>query len=244
MAELAKVDNQKLRDYHYMGDLGSALGKLVVSYDKAGRTAEALELQERILTLRLKTNPGDTDASKHLALLRLWLGRGEEHQTLCRQMLLAAKVSTEPTTHDRAAKAYLLQPHPDKELLASAIASANLALALAKASNSDVNLVWLRMLTGFAAYRAGKLSEAEAILTAELKPAIHTNQRELALAFRAMARWQLRRADDARADLQEVEKLNGPKPDQVYVPHPGLNGDRLAVSLALNEARALLKSSP
>jgi tetratricopeptide (TPR) repeat protein len=209
--------SRKVLGPEHPATLGAA-DNLVNFYKDAGRGPEAVKLREEVLPLHLKTNPSDTYASMHLALIKLWRGLDEEHRALC------------------------LQPNPDLEMLKTAAASARQSVALAKAG--DGNLPWFRIVTGLAAYREGNWSEAESILTAELKPAIHTNQRELGLAFRALARWRQGQTNEAWADLSEVEKLNQPKLEGEPLPPPELDGNRLAISLALKEARALLKETP
>ena len=120
-------------------DTLAAMLNLAASYGAAGRGDEALKLwqdAEEAFALSAQRNPNSPIANGYvlvglyLAIDYLWLGRTNEHQALCRKLLELAAHSQEPTAHDRAAKACLLQPHPDSELLKLAVSSGLQALAL------------------------------------------------------------------------------------------------------------------
>jgi tetratricopeptide (TPR) repeat protein len=228
---------------------------LANSYFDAGREDEALKLQEHtkpgasdraLATLRqmVAANPDDTDRAKNLATVYLWLGQTNEHQAICRRLLDLAANSRDPTSHERAAKAYLLQAHPEPEMLKQAVASGRQALQLA--ATNDGNRAWFLVADAMAAVRDGKPAESESFLDEVLKvPGDHRNRRSLALAYRTLARAHLGRTEEARADLAELEKLlhafpAPPALSPILIPQP----DFLAACLAREEAEALLNLPP
>jgi serine/threonine protein kinase len=183
-------------------------------------------------------NPEDSMRALHLAVVFLWLGKTAEHEAHCRQFFAAAEASDDPAIHDRAAKAYLLRPNPEPETLK--LAAANARQALDSASPAHDNLPWFRTVAGMAAFREGKSDEAEALLSEAVANPLHENQRRLALAFRAMARSQAGRPDDAHADLAELAKFNLSMPERTRISAVVRDQDQLAVRLAYNEAAARL----
>ena len=214
-------------------------GALVVGQDKTGASDRALTA----LRQTVAANPADTDKAKQLATVYLWLGQTNEHQAVCRKLLDLAENSTDPSFHDRAAKAYLIQAHPDAETVKLAVASGRQALKLAVANDS--NRPWFLVTAGMAAVRNGKPSEAESLLDEALKVSgDDLNRRSLALAYRTLARAHLGRTEEARADLAELENL---RPVFPVPPVPSailLQPDFLAVCLAHEEAKALLNPPP
>jgi tetratricopeptide (TPR) repeat protein len=236
-------------------DTLTTMYNLANSYFDAGREDEALKLQEHtkpgasdraLATLRqmVAANPDDTDRAKNLATVYLWLGQTNEHQAICRRLLDLAANSRDPTSHERAAKAYLLQAHPEPEMLKQAVASGRQALQLA--ATNDGNRAWFLVADAMAAVRDGKPAEAESFLDEVLKvPGDHRNRRSLALAYRTLARAHLGRTEEARADLAELEKLlhafpAPPALSPILIPQP----DFLAACLAREEAEALLNLPP
>jgi len=228
-----------------------AMQNLADSYVDAGRADEGLMLQtdtkpgasdRALAALRqmVAANPDDTDRAKKLATVYLWLGETNEHRAICRRLLDLAANSKDPTSHDRAAKAYLIQAHPEPEMLKQAVASGRQALQLA--STNDVNRAWFLVTDAMAAVRDGKPAEAESLLNEALKvPGDHRNRRSLALAYRTLARAHLGRTEEARADLAELEKLL-----HAFPAPPALSAilllqpDFLAACLAQEEAKALI----
>jgi len=132
-------------------------------------------------------NPADTDKPKQWATVCLWLGQTNEHHAICRKLLDLAVHSKDPSSHDRAAKAYLIQAHPDPETLTRAVASGRQALQLA--APNDSNRGWFLVTAAMSAVRDGKPAEAELLLNEALKVAgDDLNRRSLALAYRTLAR--------------------------------------------------------
>src|SRR5262249_3755788 len=145
-------------------------------------------------------NLADTEKAKHLATVYLWLGQTNEHQAICRKLLELAAHSHEPTFHDCAAKAYLIQPQLDPELLKLAVASGRKALPFSVPTGA--NRPWFLISAGLAEMRDAKPAEAEPLLTEALK---HINdsadQKGLALACRTIALVQLGQTNEARTDF-------------------------------------------
>ena len=89
-----------------------------------------------------------------------------------------------------------------------------------------------------AAFRVGKFSDAEVLLTEAVKSPIHENQRQLALAFRALARMDSGRENDARSDLGDLARLNLTLPEPPRMSAVVRDQDQLAVRLAYQEAKS------
>jgi serine/threonine protein kinase len=186
-------------------------------------------------------NPEDTVRPLHLALVFLWLGNTAEHEAHCRQFLSTAAASGDPSVYDRAAKSYLLRRNTEPETLRLASACARRALTLAQ--SADPNLPWFRTVAGMADFREQKFTEADALLSEAIANPLHENQRRLALAFRAMARWRAGRLDEAQADLAELAKLNLALPERTRMSAIVRDQDQLAVRLAYDEASGVLKNA-
>jgi len=234
-----------------------ATQKFYPDRDRGRETAERLALAEAMVggqdpnsgasdralaALRqiVAANPADTDRAKNLATVYLWLGQTNEHQAICRRLLDLAANSKDPTSHDRAAKAYLIQAHPEPETLKQAVASGRQALQLA--ATYDVKRAWCLVTAAMAAVRDGKRAEAESLLDEVLKlPGDLRNRRSLALAYRTLARAHLGRTEEARADLAELEKLLAAFPaPPALLAILLLQPDFLAACLAQGEAKAFM----
>jgi tetratricopeptide (TPR) repeat protein len=218
-----------------------SLQQLAISYAKAGRRDEALKVQESLLAAlqqRVTHYPAEQAAANQAATIHLSLGKTNEYQILCQKLLAAAAGSQDPEVHDQAARPCLLWSQPDPDTLKLAVASARRALALAKPG--DGSMPQIQLTVGLAAYREGKLGEAETLLSEALKSATNPDDRGLALAFRAMARWGAGQVGSARADLAEVEKLAPPAPKGTEAVEVLVNLDLIQACLALREARALM----
>jgi tetratricopeptide (TPR) repeat protein len=253
----ALVDRQR---YAQALPILRATQKFYPDGDRGRETAERLALAEamvagqdaqpgasdRVLAALRQTvaaNPADTDKAKQLATIYLWLGQTNEHQAICRSLLDLAVNSKDPAAHDRAAKAYLIQAHPDTEILKLAVAAGRQALQLA--AIDDNNRACFLVTAGMAAVRDGKPVEAESLLTEALKVVdCDPNRRTMALAYRTLARARLGRMEEARIDFAELENLR----PALSVP-PALSAillepDFLAVCLAHEEVKALLSQPP
>jgi tetratricopeptide (TPR) repeat protein len=181
--------------------------------------------------------------AKELATDYLWLGLTNEHQAICRQLLELAANSKDSVQCDRAAKAYLIQSHPDPEMLKEAVASGRQALQLA--GPNDGSRTWYIVTAGMAELRDGKPAEAQLLLNEAIKltgndPPI----RSLELSYRSLARAHLGRTEEARADLADLEKLVPEFPAPLAPTAIFLDTDFLAGCLAHEEAKALLDSAP
>jgi serine/threonine protein kinase/tetratricopeptide (TPR) repeat protein len=227
-----------------------AMTSLASSYGAAGRGEEALKLwqdAEEAFALSAQRHPNSQIANGYvlvglpLAIDYLWLGKTNEHQALCRKVLELAAHSQDPPTHDRAAKAYLIQPHPAPEVLKLAVASGRQALALSSTNHAFRR--WFLITAGLAEVRDAKPAEAEPLLTEALKYSNRSpDQDGLALAYRAITRVQLGRTNEARADFSELEKLALPLPAHDSSSPDLSKIDHLAVCIAYEEARALLNT--
>jgi tetratricopeptide (TPR) repeat protein len=207
-------------------------------------THEVFKLRDEALAALRTTvaaNRADMDKGKQLATIYLWLGQTNEHHAICRKLLDLAVNSKDPRSYDRAAKAYLIEAHPDPEMLKRAVASGRQALKLA--GTNDGNRPWFLVTAGIAEVRDGRPAEAESLLDEALKAAGEDpNLPGLALAYRSLARAHLGRIEEARADLAELEKLLPALPVPSVVSAILLPSDFLAVCLAHEEAKAFLNA--
>src|SRR5260221_9619114 len=152
------------------------MNNLAGSYSDADREDEAVKLRKEALTLEVAANPDDTARAKNLATVYFWLGQTNEHRAICRRLLDLAANSKDTTSHERAAKAYLIQAHPEPEMLKQAVASGRQALQLA--ATNDVNRGWFLVTAAMAAAREGKPAEAQSLLDEALKaPGDHPARR-------------------------------------------------------------------
>jgi tetratricopeptide (TPR) repeat protein len=221
-----------------------AIVDLAASYGAASRRDEELKLVEEALPLLRDAsarNPADTEKGKHVATVHLWLGETNEHRAICRRMLEWAANSKDPAAHDRAAKAYLLQAHPDPVTLKQAVAAGRQALKLA--APNDANRGWFLVTAALAAIRDGVPAEAEPLLTETLKvPGGSRELRSLVLACKVMALAQLHRTNEAQAEFAELEKVKPgiPAPPALSAIVLQPDADAMAVALLYEEAKALL----
>jgi tetratricopeptide (TPR) repeat protein len=191
------------------------------------------------LRLAVAANPADKDKAEHLAIVHLWLGETNEHQAICQKLLKDAANSRDPVAHDGAAEAYLLQAHPEPDLLKQAVAAGRQALKLAATNNTYRGR--LLVTAGLAAIRDGVPGEAEPLLTEVLNvPGAKRECRGLALACQVMARARLGRTNEARADFADLQKIRAQVPAPPTVSPIVFDRDAMAVALVYEEAKELL----
>ena len=246
---VALVDSQR---YSEALPILRATQKFYPDGDRGREAAERLALAEAVvagqdplapLRQMVAADPTDTDKAKRLATVCLWLGQTNEHLAICRKLLDLAANSEGSTAHDRAAKAYLIQAHPDPETLKQAVASGRQALELA--GTNDSNRTWFLVTAAMAALRDGKPAEADVLLNVALKePSDVPVLRRMALAYHTLALAHLGRMGEARSEFAQLENAL----HALLVP-PALSAillepDFLAVSLAHQEARAILNLPP
>lgn len=200
--------------------------------------ANPVTLWTEQLQNEVRADPTDSIRAMKLAIVHLWLGNADAHASICRDLLQSAANARQPELLDRAAKAYLLRPNPDPELLKSAAAAAERAFELA---SSDHRLgSWFRTSAGMAAFRQGRYAQAESLLSAAISSPLHENQRRLALAFRALSRARANQHSEALGDLRELEKGRIKTPDRARLSDQIRDQDQLAVYLAYTEAKEIL----
>jgi tetratricopeptide (TPR) repeat protein len=186
-------------------------------------------------------HPVDTHKVKQLATVYLWLGRTNEHLAVCRRLLDSAATSADPSTLDRAAKAYLIQSHPDSDVLKQAIAAGRRALKVAKPG--DYSRGFFMVTAAMAALRDRAPAEAEPLLTEAIGfYADDWDRQSLALAYRMLARAYQGKMDEARADLAELEKCLPLVQARPTLSPIVFRSDAMAACLAHEEAKELLSS--
>jgi tetratricopeptide (TPR) repeat protein len=209
----------------------------------AGQDPKPGALDRVLAALRqmVAAHPANMDEARLLAMLYLWLGQTNDHQVICRKLLDLAANSKDPTFHECAAQAYLIQAHPDPVMLKQAVASGRQVLQLA--ATNDNNRGWFLVPAAMAAVREGKPAEAELLLN-EVLEVSHNDASisALALAYRTLARTHLGRMEEARADFAELEKLQPALPVPPALSAILVNPDIVAACLAHEEARALLNA--
>jgi eukaryotic-like serine/threonine-protein kinase len=198
-----------------------------------------------VATLRtwVAAHPDDTEKTRHLAIVCLWLGETNEYQVLCRKLVEQAADAKDPAAQERAAEVCLIEAQSNPALLKQAVATGRQALALS--SPDESNRRWFQITAAMAALRDGAPAEAEPLLTEALRdPKDIPERRSLALAFRSMAYSQLGRTNEAQGGQIELEKQLTPAPARPALSQIVTKPDDMAVRLAYEQAKALLNTPP
>ena len=150
----------------------------------------------------IETYPQDSQAILSYCHLLVDAGRFEQHAEFCRTYLDSFTEKSQRTRQARIARAYLLAPSSDPDLLTKATAAINRVLSMA--TDSTEERFWDQTTLGMAQYRAENYAEAEETLTLTINwdvDARHVPGR-FALLFRAMARHRLGKYEEAMADFR------------------------------------------
>ncbi len=212
----------------------SAGGRLADVYAKCGQISEAIALRVRIA----ETVPvEDLNASQQTAFFLIWQGDVDRYAVLCRKLLEAADGTEVIKTARDSAKAVLIHPQSDPELVDAAAVLADQA-----AKRSPTNL-WSVLTLGMSHYRQGRLDEAaEYLERAAAAPEVRLSL--LARVFLAMTKFRQGDIQKAREQLEEAEQGLG-LVAVIDLQSPFvLHHDDLAVWLALREARRLIEIKP
>ena len=173
--------------------------------------------------------------------MQAWFGQDADFTTGCRRLIEQAEGTNAPTTADRAAKVYCLQPSTDAGLMARALTLAQRAVELGK---KDPLLPWFRMGLGMAEFRNGHYVAAEKTLADAEQSSSDPLIENTSKLYRLMSLFKQGRQDEARKRLGEVEARMPALPaDETK---PLLDGreasaDELILWLAYKEATLLLQ---
>ena len=201
--------------------------------------------QDVLIPLRqaVTDNPTDADKAMRLATVYLWLGQTNEHKAMCQKLLDLAANSDDPATQNCAAKAYLIQSHPDPEMLERAVACGRRVLGLS--ATNDAKRGSYLITAAMAELRDGRPADAEPLLTEATKYArFDWNRHRMAIAYRTLARADLGQTGDARIDFTELENFRPAYPIPPALSAIVLEPDVLVECMAHEEARTLLHLPP
>ena len=209
---------------------------LADSYVDAGRVEEAMSL----LAESSKYPFADTMQVLINSVLQAWFGRDADHAATCRRTLEHAADTDDPSTADRAAKAYCLLPSSDPRLLETALTLARRAVEHGK---NQRLLAWYQMTLGMAEYRHANYAAAGETLSAAIG-ADKDNEmvRRTAGFFQAMSRFRQGEAVTARQlfDNAAAQMKVLPVDDRRLARTTEVND--VILWLAFKEAKALLQS--
>ncbi len=154
--------------------------------------------------------PTNTLGSLRLAFSLVWTGQTNEHTAFCRLLLdYAERVETDKAvTAERSAKAYLVLPASDPELLRRAVGLSEQAWTL---SRGWPDQGWFDLCLGLARYRDGDFPGTIEALSQSISDP-HHNIKGPSLLLRSMALRQMGRTEEARESLRAGEALLEPEP--------------------------------
>ena len=217
-------------------------GRLAESYLAAGRMEEALD--------RFAKAPFDISEEPALPLkvaaLQSWFGRQEEYTATCRRAVARDETALSDKGASCSARACLVRPSTDTQLLQRALHLARHAVELRKGSTRSP--CWYLLTVGMAEYRCGDFPAAAATLLEALQ---HWNddttwRPKLAKAtceiYRALTLCRQGDKEAARALLATARDGMMPLPASDRQPLAnGADHDDIASWLAWKEAAALLE---
>ena len=157
-------------------------------------------------TVYVERYPQDSQAFLNHCHLLVHAGRLNEYTELCRQRLDSLNVDSHRATRTRIARASLLAPTADTELLEKV--NQVIQLVLETGTAGAINNFWGQTAHGMVQYRMGNYKDAEKSLTptvnwdADLRRGVGLT----ALIFRCMARHHLGKHEEAIADFRRAEK--------------------------------------
>lgn len=139
----------------------------------------------------------------------------EEHTERCRDLLVALDENSGRTRQTMIPLAYLLAPSRDPDLLNKATEMIQLALAKGTGALAIGARFQTQTALGMAHYRSGDFTNAEETLTPTINWDLNAYYPigRLARTFRAMARHQLGKHDEALADFQVARNKFDSLPD-------------------------------
>ena len=194
----------------------------------SGNLSGAAEGFERMF----EQHPKSYNSIRPLWLATLYAGEGnrEAHEKLCREFFRKFANPKHPAEGSRPAKAYVLLPGADDpQLLAQALKASRHSTTAVR------NNAWYNLTRAMIEYRMGNHPQMSGWLQASLRSK-HGIQRTPALAFAAMADFQLGNRNRARRSLSQAEAAF----EKLESSHSNWN-DLIGAKLALDEAKALIK---
>jgi serine/threonine protein kinase/tetratricopeptide (TPR) repeat protein len=204
------------------------LSELEKAYFTAGRWQDALQLKSD----HARWDPKDLDAE--LLVMQAWFGREADFRASCRRLLKLVEGTQIPTAAERAAKAVLLLPPENPEVLEAAFTLARRAVELGPDHRSFGQF---QLALGMAEFRRGNYSVADkALLSAEKSSPINAG------FFHAMSLQRQGKTAEARRRFDETAVRMPPLPDEDQNPLAnGSSGDRITMWLAFREAARVLE---
>ncbi|MBL9170070.1 MAG: serine/threonine protein kinase [Verrucomicrobiales bacterium] len=203
------------------------LSELEKVYYNAGRWQDALQLKAD----HARWDPKDLDTE--LLVMQAWFGREADYHASCHRLLKLVEGTQIPTTAERAAKAVLLLPPEDPQVLATAF------LLARRAVEHGADHRWFgqfQLALGMAEFRRGNYAAADrALLAAEKAAPINAG------FFHAMSLQRQGREAEARRRFDETAVRMAPLPDDDQNPLAnGSSGGRITTWLAFREAARVL----
>ena len=167
-----------------------------------------------------------------LGVLCAYLGQREGHTRYCRVWLQRSVSTQNPSEADLCAKTYLIMPEPhDPQLLEQAVL---LGRRCADLGEGNTLYSWFALCRGIAEFRAG--AHAEAVEWLIQFGEDHPVRQATALAYQAMAEFQLGHSEEAMRLLPEAEALAS----QTKL-HGGNWHNVLIFRMAVDEAKSMIE---
>jgi tetratricopeptide (TPR) repeat protein len=204
---------------------------LAHAYLSAGRAIDAVPLFDEVHSVK----PSSTPLLVQLGALQAWFGMKQQLDATCRRALAHAQETDDPSTADRTVKVCSLRPSADPGELEAALELGR------KAGESGAPWGWFRLAHGMAAFRSGRLTEADQALKAAADQFGDHYGVDIARFYLAMSLFKQGKLDEARQVFTEAAANMAPLPaDEKNPTADGCEYDYPILWLAYKEARDLI----
>jgi serine/threonine protein kinase/tetratricopeptide (TPR) repeat protein len=204
---------------------------LAHAYLSAGRAIDAVPLFDEVHSAK----PSSTPLLVQLGALQAWFGMKQELDATCRRALAHAQGTDDPSTADRTAKVCSLRPSADPGELEAALELGR------NAGELGAPWGWFRLAHGMAAFRSGRLTEADQALKAAADQFGDHYGVDIAKYYLAMSLFKQGKLDEARQVFTEAAANMAPLPaDEKNPTADSCEYDYPILWLAYKEARDLI----